>query len=148
MITLRGRIAAGRNGVVMEHPEVFYPSEKYEERLHTLQPVYSLTAGLTNNAVSKAVRQVIDGLDLTRDTLPREIRLKYELAEYNYAVRGIHFPGDKEVFCHARDRLAKGEGLYEAVQGAKDYVTMAIAHSLSIGKGNGPTHHFWRFFPG
>ena len=45
-------------------------------------------------------------------------------------------------------RLAKGEGLYEAVQGAKDYVTMAIAHSLSIGKGNGPTHHFWRFFPG
>ncbi len=111
MITLRGRIAAGRNGIVMEHPEVFYPSEKYEEKLHTLQPVYSLTAGLSNHAVSKAVRQVIDGLDLTRDTLPREIRLKYELAEYNYAVRGIHFPEDKEVFCHARDRLVFEEFL-------------------------------------
>lgn len=45
-------------------------------------------------------------------------------------------------------RLAKEESLHEAVQGAKDYVTMAIAHSLSIGKGNGPTHHFYHFFPG
>jgi len=111
LITLRGRVVSKKAGLVMEHPEIFYPSEKYEEKLHTLQPVYALTAGLSNNAVSKAARQAVYGLDLTKDTLPSELRLKYGLAEYNYAVRGIHFPEDKEVFFHARERLVFEEFL-------------------------------------
>ena len=78
----------------MEHPEIFYTSAIYEEKLHTLQPVYPLTAGLSNNMVMKAVRQALDGLDLSREILPEEIRHRYHLAEYNYAVRGIHFPED------------------------------------------------------
>lgn len=111
LITLRGRITARKAGVVMEHPEIFYPSERYEERLHTLQPVYGLTSGISNNLISKAVRQVIEGLDLTKDRLPKELRIKYGLAEYNYAVRGIHFPEDKEAFFHARERLVFEEFL-------------------------------------
>ena len=111
VVTLRGRIVNRKGGSVMEHPEIFYPSSRYDEKLHTLQPVYGLTAGLTNNAVMKAVKQALSRLDLTRDTLPEELRLKYELAEYNYAVRGVHFPEDKEVFCHARKRLVFEEFL-------------------------------------
>ena len=95
----------------MEHPEMFYPSEKYADRLNTLQPLYGLTSGLTNNAVMKAVRQALDGMDLAADSLPGRLRLKYGLAEYNYAVRGIHFPEDKEVFYHARERLVFEEFL-------------------------------------
>lgn len=110
-ITLRGRITKRKNGIVMEHPEVFYPAHRYEEKLDTLQPVYGLTAGLTNNAVMKAIRQALDGLDLSRERLPEEIRLKYGLAEYNFALRGIHFPEDKEVFYHARKRLVFEEFL-------------------------------------
>ena len=110
-ITLRGRAVNRRDGLVLEHPEIFYPSEKYEEKLHTLQPIYNLTAGLTNNAISKAVKQVIESLDLTKEHLPEEIRLHYQLAEYNYAIRGIHFPEDKEVFYHARERLVFEEFL-------------------------------------
>jgi len=111
MITLRGRIARRKNGIVMEHPEVFYPAHRYEEKLDTLQPIYGLTAGLTNNAVTKAIKQALDGLDLSKERLPEEIRLKYGLAEYNYALRGIHFPEDKEVFFHARKRLVFEEFL-------------------------------------
>lgn len=111
VITLRGRIMVRKSGIVMEHPEIFYPSEKYEEKLHTLQPVYGLTTGLTNNAVSKAVRQVVEQLDLTKERLPLNLRLKYGLAEYNYAIRGIHFPEDKEVLYHARERLVFEEFL-------------------------------------
>lgn len=111
LITLRGRISARKNSITMEHPEIFYPSEKYEEKLHTLQPVYGLTSGISNNLVSKTVRQVIDGLDLSRDRMPQELRLRYGLAEYNYAIRGIHFPEDKEVFFHARERLVFEEFL-------------------------------------
>ena len=43
-------------------------------------------------------------------------------------------------------QLARGVNLREAVQKAKDYVTMAIEHSLDIGKGCGPTHHFWHLY--
>ena len=110
-ITLRGRITRRKNGIVMEHPEVFYPAHRYEEKLNTLQPVYGLTAGLTNNAVVKFIRQALEGLDLSKERLPEQIRLKYGLAEYNFALKGIHFPEDKEVFYHARKRLVFEEFL-------------------------------------
>lgn len=110
-VTLRGRIARKRNGLVMEHPEIFYPADKYEEKLDTLQPVYGLTSGLTNGTVVKAVRQALEHLDLTHETLPDVLRLKYHLAEYNFAIRGIHFPQDKENFYHARERLVFEEFL-------------------------------------
>lgn len=42
--------------------------------------------------------------------------------------------------------LAKGMILWEAVEQAKMYVTMAIEHSLAIGKGCGPTNHFYQLY--
>lgn len=110
-ITLRGRVVNKKGTLVMEHPEIFYPADKYAEKLDTLQPIYGLTSGLTNHTVMKAMKQALDGLDLTRDILPQELRIKYGLAEYNYAIRGIHFPEDKEVFYHARERLVFEEFL-------------------------------------
>ncbi|MFR3387055.1 MAG: ATP-dependent DNA helicase RecG [Lachnospiraceae bacterium] len=110
-VTLRGKVTRCRNHLVMEHPELFCPPDKYDEKLNTLQPIYGLTAGLSNNTVMKAVKQALEGLNLSKESLPEELRLKYQLAEYNYAVRGIHFPEDKEVFYHARKRLVFEEFL-------------------------------------
>ncbi len=110
-VTLRGLVLRKGRELVLEHPEIFYPGSKYEEKLGTLQPRYPLTNGLTNNMVTKAVKQAIEHLELCVDRLPEELRLKYELAEYNYALRGIHFPEDKEVFYHARERLVFDEFL-------------------------------------
>lgn len=42
--------------------------------------------------------------------------------------------------------LALGYSLNEAVTLAKEYITLAIQHSLSIGKGVGPTHHFYTLY--
>lgn len=42
--------------------------------------------------------------------------------------------------------LARGSSLKEAVQGAKEYITGAILNSFSIGKGVGPTHHFYKYY--
>lgn len=95
----------------MEQPEIFYPSASYEEKLNTLQPNYALTAGLTNNAVVKAMKQAISYLDLKQDFLPPDVRTRYHLAEYNYAIQGIHFPVDKEEFYTARERLVFEEFL-------------------------------------
>ena len=108
---MRGQVVRRGNKMALEHPEIFYPCSKYEEKLGTLQPKYPLTNGITNNAVMKAVRQAVEHMELSVDKLPYEARLKYELAEYNYAVRGIHFPEDKEVFYRARERLVFDEFL-------------------------------------
>lgn len=43
-------------------------------------------------------------------------------------------------------QLAKGKSVPLAVESAKAYVTMAIEHSLAIGKGCGPTHHFYELY--
>ncbi|MEX2553415.1 MAG: bifunctional hydroxymethylpyrimidine kinase/phosphomethylpyrimidine kinase [Actinomycetota bacterium] len=40
--------------------------------------------------------------------------------------------------------LARGLPVPEAVEGAKAYVTGAIAHGLDVGKGFGPTNHGWQ----
>jgi len=38
-------------------------------------------------------------------------------------------------------RLALGDGLLEAVQGAKAYLTAALRHAYTVGKGRGPVDH-------
>ena len=42
--------------------------------------------------------------------------------------------------------LAKGSTLFEAVKLAKQYITTAITHSLPLGSGHGPTHHFYDLY--
>lgn len=42
--------------------------------------------------------------------------------------------------------LGNGQGIHEAVASAKDYITTAIQHSFSIGKGPGPVHHFYHLY--
>ena len=42
--------------------------------------------------------------------------------------------------------LAIGMSVADAVVAAKKYITMAIEHALAIGKGVGPTHHFYELY--
>jgi hydroxymethylpyrimidine/phosphomethylpyrimidine kinase len=42
--------------------------------------------------------------------------------------------------------LALGKDFFDAVTLAKTYIAGAIEHSLSIGKGHGPTHHFFDLY--
>lgn len=110
-IIVRGRVVNKRGGLVMEHPEIFQPVEKYQEKLNTMQPVYPLTAGLSNLTVMKAVRETLEHIHLQRETIPESIRQRYHLCEYNYALRGIHFPADKTMYMYARKRLVFEEFL-------------------------------------
>ena len=45
-------------------------------------------------------------------------------------------------------QLGRGKDLIAAIQTAKDYVTNAIRYSLNIGRGKGPTNHFYFLEPG
>ena len=94
----------------MEHPEIFTPAA-YEEIVHSMQPVYALTKGLSNKAITKLVHQVLDTRPLKTEYLPEEIRERYQLADDNFAVRTIHFPKNMQELLTARKRLVFDEFL-------------------------------------
>ncbi len=104
----RGRVQKKKGRLLMEQPEIFTP-EAYEEKLHAMQPVYSLTSGLSNKTVEKAVRQALEEITLEKEYLPEDIRTGQQLAEFNFAARAIHFPADKEELLLARRRLVFDE---------------------------------------
>ncbi len=104
----RGRVVRNQYGLCMEQAAVLGYDE-YGKLLHTRQPVYNLTAGLTNKAMMKAVCQALEALPVQKDYLPDWIRKKEELAEYNFALRTIHFPKDEQELLFARKRLVFDE---------------------------------------
>lgn len=106
----RGRIVRKQGKLEMEHPEIFTPSA-YEEILHNLQPIYGLTAGLSNKTVVKMVTQLLEDLPMQSEYLPEELRERYGLADVNYALKTIHFPKNKEELLVSRKRLVFDEFL-------------------------------------
>lgn len=98
----------------------------------------------------------------------------YEMGAKNVLIKGGHLKGDatdllfdgKEILRLETERiatknthgtgctlssaiaanLAKGMTIEEAVREAKRYITIAIGHSISLGKGVGPTHHFYELY--
>lgn len=107
---LRGKIIRKKGRPQMEHPEIFTPAA-YEEIIHSMQPVYGLTKGLSNKMITKLVHQILDTRALHGEYLPEEIRERYQLADANYAIRTIHFPKNMQELLTARKRLVFDEFL-------------------------------------
>ena len=103
-----GKITRKNGRLTMEQPAI-YSEEQYQRLEHIFMPVYSLTTGLSNNMVTKAVRAALEEEALFQDYLPEEIRDKYRLCEYNYAIKQIHFPDDMDTLIEARRRLVFDE---------------------------------------
>lgn len=100
----RGHVVKKGKNFWMEQPKCYTPAEYHELENH-MQPVYPLVQGLTNKMISKAVRQVMENIPTFEDTFPEELRKKYQLAEYNFALSNIHFPVSKDDLIIARRRL-------------------------------------------
>lgn len=107
---LRGRIARKQGKLQMEHPEIFTPAA-YEEILHSLQPIYGLTSGLSNKTIVKLIHQVLNEQNLQAEYLADEYKEKYHLADRNFALPAIHFPKNMQELLSARRRLVFDEFL-------------------------------------
>lgn len=93
-----------RNGK-LEHPRIYKP-EDYRKLLSSIQPSYSLTKGLTNQGITKAVRQALSLSNLQdEERLPLWIRERYHLMGYEEAIDTMHFPESFELLAKARRRL-------------------------------------------
>ncbi len=110
----RGTVKAKGNRIFLQQPKV-YDLYDYEQLRKTLQPVYPLVRGLTENALRKALKEVFygsDHIDLSIDPLPLSMIGAYGLQEKKEAVRGIHFPEGARELAKARARLVFDEFFY------------------------------------
>ena len=104
---VRGKMKRAQGAFHMDQPKLF-TFEEYRQKAGSLQPCYGLTAGLTNNAVMKAVRQALEAV-CEKEYLPEKILLEYGLVSRQQAFWDIHFPEDYECMREARKRLAFDE---------------------------------------
>jgi ATP-dependent DNA helicase RecG len=80
-------------------------AELAAEYVDNLIPVYPATAKLPSWKIAKAIRTVLDTLDIAEDPLPAEIRQRYGLLSLAEALRRIHRPLDDSDMKQARLRL-------------------------------------------
>lgn len=106
----RGKAAFRGSLVFMEQP-ILYTMDEYKQKLNSMQPIYSLTAGLTNNLVIKAIKQCLLQAGREFEYLPDRILQDNELMPYNEAVAKIHFPKDMNELFKARKRIVFDEFL-------------------------------------
>ena len=107
-VILRGRLNRKGSFITLEQPEIF-TSQQYVDKMDEMQPVYGLTAGLSNKTVIKAVKSVFDMGKFDGEYLPQSIIDKYNLYSYVDALINIHFPKNKESLILARKRLVFDE---------------------------------------
>lgn len=104
----RGRVNLKNGMFVIEQPKI-YSDDQYKASMNVLQPIYPLSAGITNNTMIKIMKIALKETDFTKDYLPERIREKYQLVDYQDAVKEIHFPSNKNSMVTARKRFVFDE---------------------------------------
>lgn len=104
----RGLVQSQKTSLCMEQPKI-YKQEEYEKLMGVLMPCYSLTKGLTNQAIAKAVKQVLPIMTQSQERFREELLCKYHLIEFKKAIQQIHFPKDMDEAIEARRRLVFDE---------------------------------------
>ncbi len=100
----RGKISKKNGSLRMEQPQI-YQREEYARLQNVMQPVYSLTKGLTNTIVSKAMKQALTIADDLPEYIPASIRKQYGIGKRKHTLREIHFPKSRETMLEARASL-------------------------------------------
>lgn len=106
----RGKLEEKKGRLSMDQPK-FYKPEEYGMFLNTLQPIYSLTKGLTSNFIQKAVKEILKNLSLEQELLPEYMIEKHKLCSRREAFETLHFPKLEEAVLNARKRLVFEEFL-------------------------------------
>lgn len=105
---MRGRVVKKKGRLLLEQPKLYSKDEFYRQ-MGKLRPIYPLTAGMTNSAITKALEQALKETEFLPDFLPLEIRKRQNLPEYKKALWQIHFPADRKERDEGRRRLVFDE---------------------------------------
>ena len=99
-----GTLTGDFTGYGMTNP-VFESPDSPAVTTRRVLPIYPLTAGLTNQAVLKAVRQALAVCDPPAEVLPQAVREQYGILGAEDAYRAIHEPADMDEAMQARKRM-------------------------------------------
>ena len=77
-VILYGKITSKGSRRMLDHPDI-YTEDQYALLQKSLQPVYGLTEGLTQNFFMKTMHSILDSGLLLPDPLPADIRRHYQL---------------------------------------------------------------------
>lgn len=105
-----GRLQKNNAGFFVEQPKL-YKTEEYQILTKSLQPVYPTSEGLTNKAITKAIRNATPYIELIKDFIPDEILTDNDFMNLKDTVYHMHHPVDMIDFERARKRLAFQEFL-------------------------------------
>jgi len=105
-ILMHGKVKRIGKDLVMEVPEYERLSDSESINLMRITPYYSLTEGLSQKDIRKAVYSALRYADEKQaDVFPEELRRKYGLAEINFCISNVHFPESMDKLELARKRL-------------------------------------------
>ena len=104
----RGKVIRKNGALLIEQPGI-YQEDSYYKLLKVLQPIYPLTEGITNAAISKAIKQALSEITFARDYIPKKIVKDCALLDRTKAIKEVHFPKDRESMMKARQRLVFDE---------------------------------------
>lgn len=105
-ILMHGRVKRIGRDLVMETPEYERVAFGNSVNLLRIAPYYSLTEGLSQKDIRKAVYTALQHMnEKLTDVFPEELRKKYGLAEINFCINNIHFPESADNLELARKRL-------------------------------------------
>ena len=99
-----GAVSGDFIGYNMTNP-VFESLDSAPVTTRRILPIYPLTAGLTNGAVLKAVRQALAICDPPGEILPEEVRKRYGILPAERAYYAIHEPATMAEAEQAKKRL-------------------------------------------
>ena len=99
-----GAVSGDFIGYNMTNP-VFESIESEPVTTRRILPIYPLTAGLTNAAMLKAVRQALDICDPPAEILPEAVRREFDILAAERAYHAIHEPRDMAEAAQAKKRL-------------------------------------------
>lgn len=97
---LFGKIEKTLTSANMSSPKI----EKAEDNIG-IHPIYRATEKLNSRAIGKVVNTALNSLPPFEETLDNELKQKYNLVSFDFAIRQIHFPDSFENLEKARKRL-------------------------------------------
>jgi len=116
-----GKIRRGYGKIQIDSPKYEITNKAEFMIAGRIVPQYPLTYGLSQHVLQKIIKNALDEMQgVLNDILPVETRKKYNLAEYNYAIRNIHLPENDEAYNLAKKRLIFEE--FFIVQSALLYI--------------------------
>ena len=126
-------------------PNIYEAEALIGKKINNVDEMKNAAQEILNLGVKKVV---VKGGHLEED---RATDVLYDGKEYkelhSHRVKTKNTHGTGCTFSSAiAANIALGKRFFEAVSLAKEYITGAIEHSLSIGQGHGPTHHFFDLY--